>query len=1504
MWKKAKRFLAVLLALTLMLSVVDSEELFVSASATNVQEDTGAGGETEPAAGEETKSTDVSVEEDTAVTSVGDEGSGEDTATVPGDGTGTGTETGGAADATGTDGAETAGTGTETSGSGTEGAEGTTVPGSETPANGTEGTEGAAGTGDTTAGESGETEGDVTDGTTEAADDGTDGTTTAPGTVTDGIGSEGTGMETETGENGTVGTEQSDVVTGETEDGMTADIETDTESEENTQTQETGTESDDEPLAEAQLYEASVGDISVKVSVPDGAIPEESVLVAEEAVAEDVESTMQQEAIEYEGYMALDIRFEKNGEEVEPLFPVTVAFVMEEDAIPVEAEASVHHLVENEHGNVEKVETLEQVSPSSMPEVETTVIAEDDAENTKVLAVETASFSTFVITWTITTDDNVTIELPVELLPVDEEGISIGDGIETPIAVAANNEQSVMLSEQVADNNVGEIHANGHTYLYNFSAAGGYTTNNQIEQLRAGYIGRSVEPSNGNGYWEGESWKRNVTVTTTYYYGVWSGENAPEDVTDMSVIAYRTYTTSVTKTQTWWVFGGWIDDQGSESSPVVSDPSELMIRKNVYLVYERQPDSIMEHTDEVHLDKYVEANEDGTYTLTLTSYVTGTAGEEATDTDFVLVLDCSGSMTWGFGSAVSHDQLDVEKAQLYGNARSSDSYYTTSSPNNQGSAAGANSAVYYQNGRWYAGQSPLGNNQNVYVRRIGALKEAACSFIDELYRQDSTGHYRVGIVEFETNTDTTHLIELNSAQNVDNLKAVILSLHADGGTQSGSGMEAANTELRSGYARSSAEKVAVLFTDGTPGQSGWSTSVANEAIENAYKIKASTATQVEEGTYWNPDGQYGLGGKVYSISIVNGSNPNSIESNMDKYMNYVSSNYPTAQSMTNAGTGGSPGTTYYKVAEDVTDLIDAFKEAAGGAGISLDADTEVRDYLAANFELATDSEDDISVYTQKATGYSNGSYTFDGENVNYDAGVSIDSENGVITVKGFNYSAAENYVSGAENGPFSGKMLVVKINIKYTDENCFGGNNIPTNTSDTAIYADADGDGAADKVKEYPEPLVNIPINYQATSKDQTIYVMNSADLNAMLDYVTSGTKNYTPDGVNNRYVDIVYSFSDGSSTYYYKIPAMTQANAGSWYSDVDCTIPLNNSQIGDLMECTGYSVTCTVKPLEEPHEDNAGRLSVGTAAVITYITPEHATAQVHVLYPSVECEDQWIDIGDSINVSIIGEKTGWYDPTTGHIGYPAVSGTEPEVTIETREYGETGIATTVSPEEDTDYVLTVKVGSTDVTDETQITKDQQVENAAGDQHTVDCYDHVTADTHEGTVYDFRVHVIGYTITVIKNVDGNMGDQDSTTKFPFEYNVTGTNGIGSASDTFELSHQEQYIISKVRKGSVVSIIESGTYDDQGYNTDGYKTTVTVDSGTANASNEAASYETDNAGITGNTQITFKNERDVKPPTGFVDNNSAYLVMVLCASGVAVWCGAMYLIRRTIKRRHR
>ena len=67
MWKKVKRFLAVLVALTLVLSVVDKDQLFVSASATSdVQPD--AGGETDADADNAETDTDTgNVETDAAV---------------------------------------------------------------------------------------------------------------------------------------------------------------------------------------------------------------------------------------------------------------------------------------------------------------------------------------------------------------------------------------------------------------------------------------------------------------------------------------------------------------------------------------------------------------------------------------------------------------------------------------------------------------------------------------------------------------------------------------------------------------------------------------------------------------------------------------------------------------------------------------------------------------------------------------------------------------------------------------------------------------------------------------------------------------------------------------------------------------------------------------------------------------------------------------------------------------------------------------------------------------------------------------------------------------------------------------------------------------------------------------------------------------------------------------------------------------------------------------------
>ncbi|MBS6396065.1 MAG: VWA domain-containing protein [Clostridiales bacterium] len=1452
MWKKAKKSLAFLLAVAMMVSLINSEQLFVSAENTAVAE-------------EETEAEAVSAEEEAAPEeAAADAPVEEQTETVEEPAGEAPTEEEPGADPVEGDSAaleEKPQTGTPTDATVTE------QPAEENPA-GQPGTEEE---------EPGETEepgaSEEVPGETEesGASEEKPGETEEPGASEEVPGESEEPGNTETLPDGTVTGEETELPA--EEEGAPA---------EELPAEEEISEEEEPALCAAAVYTASVRDMEVKVSAPDDALPEGSELVVEEVHSQDVETAIQENEVAYEGYVALDIHFELNGKEVEPLLPVAVTMALN-NVIPEEAEATeIHHLVEDEQGNVESVDKVSPDESAIVSEGESDVKPEDVPEETEsdtvIVAFETESFSVFVITWTITSEDQVKIELPVTIQPVDAEGNSLGDGITADISVDKQESEPAVLNAIVTEKEIEEIRANGHTYQFDYAAVGGLAESFASEELNAGFISSEVREQPGNGYWDHGQYKRSYNTITTYYYGVWSGNQSPTNIDQASVIAYRSYTKTVSKTQVFKADGWqWLDIAGTEKT-TVSEPSELTTKRSVYLVYEQQPDNIMEHTDAIHLDKYVEADGDGNFTLTLSSYITGTVGGKIIPTDFVLVLDRSGSMTWGFGEPVYLKDLNIEKAQKYGNTRNYNSYYTTASPDSD-EKAGNNSAVYYSNGQWMANYSPLNGNTKVYVRRIGALKEASCAFVDELYAQDASGAYKVSVVSYGSDSDIdVNLTALDSPTNVALIKDEINKINAEGSTYSNKGMENANTELRSMRSREEAGKVAVLFTDGGPGYSGWggndAISTANGAIAAAYKIKAPTATNVGVG-------QRGLGGKVYSISITDDADPSTIGDNMNKYMNYVSSNYPNVQSMGENNANREEGADYYKAARDVTALVEAFKEAGGGTpGISLDASATVQDYLAANFQLQSpqDPESNITVYTQNATGYSNGSYTFDGNNQLYSAGVSVE-DGTTIKVNGFNYADADNYVKG-EGSEVSGRMLVVKVAIKFDDENCFGGNNIPTNTGDTAIYADADGDGVLDKVKAYPQPLVNIPVDYEATSQDQTIYVTNNASLNDMLAYVTEGTKSYLPNGINNRYVDIVYSFSAGTNTYYYKIPAQAEAASGRWYSDAACQNELKVTSISGITECVGYTVKCQVSPISAPHEDDAGRLAVGEAAITTGIEPNPTLAMVHVLYPKVKCTDLWTEIGDSQNLQEAIEVTGWYDPKDSVGTEASAAGTAPTVNVGFKEYGKTETLSNsiVTLEKDTDYSLVVKVKETDVTEKADITKDQQTEDGNGHSHISDCYDHADADKHSSDSYDFRVHPMGYRLTVIKNVTGNMGDK--TKSFDFTYRKG-----SAAAKPFDLENTESYVIEKIKPGTMVTVVEDGTYNASGINQDGYQTTIAVaKGGIPNTSEASATYQ---AEITKNTTITYDNHKEINPPSGIVKDTMPYLLMLLASLGAVV-----------------
>ena len=169
-------------------------------------------------------------------------------------------------------------------------------------------------------------------------------------------------------------------------------------------------EATEEPVAmNEEAYEATAqvenADITVTVKVPEGALPVDAELKADligEETAEfaQVEQALAEDNVEYDGMIALDIRFEVNGEEIEPLYPVEVTIdakaMLPEDADP--ETVAVQHLEENENGELTAVKTVADATESAGH----VVVEETETEGATMDMVSTFTvegFSPYAITY-------------------------------------------------------------------------------------------------------------------------------------------------------------------------------------------------------------------------------------------------------------------------------------------------------------------------------------------------------------------------------------------------------------------------------------------------------------------------------------------------------------------------------------------------------------------------------------------------------------------------------------------------------------------------------------------------------------------------------------------------------------------------------------------------------------------------------------------------------------------------------------------------------------------------------------------------------------------------------------------------------------------------------------------------------------------------------------------------------------------------------------------------
>lgn len=287
------------------------------------------------------------------------------------------------------------------------------------------------------------------------------------------------------------------------------------------------------------------------------------------------------------------------------------------------------------------------------------------------------------------------------------------------------------------------------------------------------------------------------------------------------------------------------------------------------------------------------------------------------------------------------------------------------------------------------------------------------------------------------------------------LKEAVNKLAAKGPTSADSGMEHAKNIIQSDPNKDR-QKVVVMFTDGAPTHwnGGDFDTVANGAIAASKSIKEAGAT-------------------VYTIGCF-GTTPSS---DTDTYMNYVSSNYPNATSMTSGGAKADPAN-YYKTVSSAADLNNIFTDIShtiGGTDVKLTSTSVLRDVISDSFTLPEGYKDgDITAYSVDCMGKNGDTYTWANTP---DAGkytVTVDpSDNKTINVTGFSY--ANNWVDqfGVKDSPSGGtshgKKLVVEIPI-VPEQDATG--SVKTNGDASGIYADST---VKDPVEKFPSPVVYIP---------------------------------------------------------------------------------------------------------------------------------------------------------------------------------------------------------------------------------------------------------------------------------------------------------------------------------------------------------------------------------------------------------------------------------------------
>lgn len=672
--------------------------------------------------------------------------------------------------------------------------------------------------------------------------------------------------------------------------------------------------------------------------------------------------------------------------------------------------------------------------------------------------------------------------------------------------------------------------------------------------------------------------------------------------------------------------------------------------------------------------------------IVLEAYTTGkvTSSSKAIPTDIVLVLDESGSMA---DNMYQYSKVyDLNTGNNY-YVKRGDSYVQVSyckgglfNTHKDGWYTGSHFLVHW--GTRYdpltsesdseSGHVQFYTRSEVHVSKNEALKKAAKTFVEsvESEAQKNDVDHRIAVIGFAGNAETKIGLSDDIRNNKSDVLYAIDQLKTNGGTYIEKGMSNAKGAFDNAAVTTTTtrKRVVVVFTDGIPGSGTWNdttiTSSANPAINSSYDLKNN------------------YGATVYTIGMLDDADPELAISDettdsalTNKFLHYLSSNYPNASSMSDGGTGGG-NNGYYLSASDTDSLNAIFqkiKDEISVPTISLGSDTVIKDIVSPYFDIPEQASN-ISVKTYDCLSYDEETQqaTWSPNGTVMNGMVTLTSEG--INVSGFDFNS--NFVSQNEKPETRdhGKKLVIEFTVT-PKAGFLGGNKVPTNGIDSGVY-----DKDNNLVELFEMPTVDVPIKQVTVSaQDKKVYLLGDVSADEMKSgaTITAGTVVIDP----------------------------TANNFGlqSWQNEfVNITVS-TDPEVGfsDLKEDKIYTLSCNIAPTSEGTSVKSGGSDQGN---------------ILVFKPTVTFKDSTVYYGDvaPTNPNDYGVNnfvgTVWKHDSE----VASVMGEAPHLIFD-YSMPEVFSGGKVNTKEDISVNVTVKINNTDVTSYTTFEHQPCVQTCAFD---------------------------------------------------------------------------------------------------------------------------------------------------------------------------------------------